>query len=144
MASLRSAGRQVSIRMPTVVYSPESISVGDYVAIGEFCLIRGKGGLSIGSRVLVASHVVITTQGHPVAPPRWGLTEEGPISIGDDVWIGAGAIILPNVRVGSGSVIAAGAVVTRDVPDYVVAAGVPAHVTKRIDKSAVLDTCCSE
>jgi acetyltransferase-like isoleucine patch superfamily enzyme len=80
----------------------------------------------IGNRVLIAAHVVITSRGHPVALPRYGKTEDAPISIEDDVWIGAGAIILPGITIGAGSIVAAGAVVTRSVERYTIVAGVPA------------------
>ena len=118
--------------MPSVVYNPECIRAGHHVDIGEFCHIRAAGGLVIGNYVLIASNVAITTQGHPTQPPRWGHVEEGPIEIGNDVWIGTGAIILANVRIGDGSVVAAGAVVTTDVSDHVVVAGTPARVKRRL------------
>ncbi len=125
------SGHTVRIRMPTVIYNPEKISTGDQVDIGEFCHIRAGGKLEIGNRVLIASHTVITTQGHPLELPRWGITKEDSVIIGDDVWIGAGAVILPGVRIGNGAVVAAGAVVTRDIPDNYVVAGVPAKEVQR-------------
>ncbi len=128
------SGYAVRVRMPTIIYNPEKIFVGNQVDIGEFCHIRAGGNLRIGNRVLIASHAIITTQGHPLEPPRWGVTKESPISIGDDVWIGAGAVVLPGVRVGDGAVISAGAVVTRDVPDNSVVAGVPAKEIRRLKK----------
>ena len=128
------AGAVVRVRTPSVIYDPERIHAGHHVDIGEFCHIRAAGGLTIGDYVLIASSVVITTQNHPVDPPRWGVTQTGPVAIGDHVWIGAGAVILPNVSIGEGSVVAAGAVVTSDVPAYVVAAGVPAAVKRKIPR----------
>ena len=84
--------------------------------------------------MLIASHVVITSRAHPIAPPRFGVTEDNPVTIGDDVWIGAGAIVLPGVTVGNGAVIAAGAVVTRTVAPFTVVAGVPAESIRHIAK----------
>jgi len=86
--------------------------------------------VTIGDNVAVAAHVVIASQGHPVELPRchglhWSITE-APVVIEDDVWIGSGAIVLPGTRVGRGAVVAAGAVVSRDVPAMSVVAGVPA------------------
>lgn len=118
--------------MPVVIYEPERLILGDQVDIGEFTHIRANGGLRIGSRVLIAANVTITTRAHPVELPRWGVTTDAPIEIGDDVWIGAGAVILPGVTIGSGSVVAAGAVVTASVDPFTVVAGVPARPIKTI------------
>ena len=122
-----SIGRDVRFRMPLVVYAPERLTLGDQVDIGEFTHIRAGGGLTIGSRVLIAAHAVLTTQGHPTALPRWGVTVDGPIVIEDDVWIGAGAIILPGVTIGRGAIVAEGAVVTKSVEPFTVVGGVPAN-----------------
>ena len=132
LAQMQRAGF-VQLRMPLEIYSAEKMVCGQDVAFGEFCHIRANGGLRVGSRVMVASHVIITTRAHPVALPRYQVLEDAPIEIGDDVWIGAGAVILPGVRIGNGSVIAAGAVVTESVPERVVAGGIPAKVLRSID-----------
>lgn len=132
VASFGRAGRQVGVRWPVAVYAPERLEVGDQVQIGEHCVLRANGGLTIGDRVLVAANVVITTRAHPVVPPRFGVEADAPIAIGDEVWIGAGAVVLPGVSIGEGSVVAAGAVVTADVPPGVVVGGVPARVLKQI------------
>jgi galactoside O-acetyltransferase len=131
LARCRSKGH-VRLRMPVVIYDPERIEFGDQVDIGEFTHIRANGGIRIGNRVLIAANVTITTREHPVALPRWGITTDAPIVIEDDVWIGAGAIVLPGVTVGRGAVIAAGAVVTADVPPFTVAGGVPAKTIKQV------------
>ncbi|KLN58961.1 hypothetical protein WH96_20215 [Kiloniella spongiae] len=125
-------GNTVRVRMPTVIYNPEKMTVGNQVDIGEFCHIRAGGKLKIGSRVLIASHVVITSQGHPLELPRWGITKEDEVIIGNDVWVGARAVILPGVKIGDGSVIAAGSVVTKDVPEYVVVAGIPSKIIQKV------------
>jgi acetyltransferase-like isoleucine patch superfamily enzyme len=126
LKSCASKGR-VRLRMPVTIYAPERLEMGDEVDIGEFTHIRANGGVRIGSRVLIASHVVITSRAHPVALPRYGVTEDAPVAIEDDVWIGAGAIILPGVTVGRGAVVAAGAVVTTSIEPYKVMGGVPAR-----------------
>ena len=128
------AGDDVRLRMPVVIYAPEELEIGNKVDIGEFSVIRANGGLTIGDRVLIAAHVAITTRGHPIAPPRFGVTVDAPIVIDDDVWIGTHATILPGVTVGRGSVVAAGAVVTTSVPPGVVVGGVPARVIREIDE----------
>jgi galactoside O-acetyltransferase len=131
IAQCRKAG-SVRLRMPVVIYAPESLEFGDQVDIGEFTHIRANGGLRIGNRVLIAAHVTITTREHPVALPRWAVTTDAPITIEDDVWIGAGAIVLPGVTVGRGSIVAAGAVVTANVPPFTLVGGVPAKTIKQI------------
>lgn len=127
-------GSRVRLRHPVVIYQPEQLSIGSDVDIGEFSHLRASGGLTIGDRVLLAAHVVITTRAHPVAPPRFGLTEDAPVHIQDDVWIGAGAIVLPGVTIGRGAIVAAGAVVTHNVEPMTIVGGVPARVIRRIEE----------
>jgi acetyltransferase-like isoleucine patch superfamily enzyme len=119
-------GEHVRLRIPVVIYHPEHLRLGSRIDIGEFTHIRASGGITIGDRVLIASHVVITSRAHPVELPRFGVAVDAPVIIEDDVWIGAGAIVLPGVTIGSGSIIAAGAVVTSSVPPTTIVAGVPA------------------
>ena len=133
LRKLQFVGQQVRPRMPLVVYNPELIRMGDAVDIGENVILRGGGGITVGSRVLIAAGAAIVSVGHPICPPRWGKTIGKPITIGDDVWIGVNAVVLPGVTIGEGAVVAAGAVVTKDVPPYSVVAGVPAKVIKKIE-----------
>jgi acetyltransferase-like isoleucine patch superfamily enzyme len=107
--------------------------MGDSVDIGENVIIRGGGGITVGSRVLIAAGAAIVSVGHPIRPPRWGVTIGNPIVIGDEVWIGINAVVLPGVTIGEGAIVAAGAVVTKDVPPYSIVAGVPAKVIKHIE-----------
>jgi len=113
--------------MPVVVYHPEGLRLGDNVSIGEFTHIRASGGVTIGSRVLIASHAVITSRGHPKELPRYGVIVDAPVRIDDDVWIGAGAIILPGAHIHRGAIVAAGAVVTGNVDEMSIFGGVPAR-----------------
>ena len=116
---------------------PQSrIRVGEGCLIGERNIIRGQGGVEIGSRVYTSPMVQMLAVNHVFDDPsrpfvEQGITAEG-IRVGDDVWIGSGAIITDGVTVGKGAVIAAGAVVTRDVPPHTVVAGAPARVIRRI------------
>ena len=110
------------------------IEIGDDCAIHSFCVLYGSpGGLRIGNRVRMATHTIVVTGNHKFDAPgeiyAQGGTSNG-VVIDDDVWIGAGAIILDGVHIGAHSVIGAGAVVTRDVPAYSVSVGVPAKVIK--------------
>lgn len=110
-----------------------NITVGRNVFINQGCQFMDMGGLTIGDDVMIGPKVTIVTAGHPTAPAerRNGITMK-PVAIGNNVWIGAAATILPGVTVGDGAVIAAGAVVSRDVPANTMAAGVPARVIKRL------------
>lgn len=123
-------GQDVRVRMPVVVYSPENLSIGSQVDIGEFVVLRANGGMRIGDRVLIAAHATLTTRGHPILPPRHGRVVDEPIVIEDDVWVGAAAVILPGVTIGRGSIVGAGAVVTKDVPAETVVGGVPSRLIR--------------
>jgi acetyltransferase-like isoleucine patch superfamily enzyme len=132
IAACAAAGIDVRIRMPVVVYAPESLTLGSHVDIGEFCVLRANGGMRIGDRVLVAAHAVLTTRGHPEELPRWGKTVDAPIVVEDDVWIGSHATVLPGVTIGRGAIVAAGAVVTGDVEPLTIVAGVPARPLRAV------------
>lgn len=112
------------------------ISIGEHCLIGEYNVIRGQGGVSIGNRVYTSPMVQIVAVNHVFDDPTrpfidQGITAEG-ITIEDDVWIGAGAIVTDGTTVGRGAVIAAGSVVTRDVPPHTVVGGVPATRIRRV------------
>lgn len=109
-----------------------NIKLGKRVFINEGCCFQDQGGIEIGDDVLIGQQVVIATLNHDVDPPKRGNMRPAPVKIGDKVWIGAHATILPGVSVGDGAVVAAGAVVTKDVPANCVVAGVPAKVIKTI------------
>jgi acetyltransferase-like isoleucine patch superfamily enzyme len=130
-------GRGVRLRMPVVVYHPEHITIGNNVDIGEFVILRGAGGLTIGDRVLIAAQAAITTVGHPAMPPRNGRNENEPVTVEDDVWIGANALVLPGVTIGRGAIVAGGAVVTKNVEPFAIVAGVPAVSIGRVPQSEV-------
>jgi acetyltransferase-like isoleucine patch superfamily enzyme len=130
------AGANIRLRMPVVIYHPESLTLGDSIDIGEFVVLRASGGLRIGDRVLVAAHAVLTTRGHPRSLPRYGRVEDAPIVLEDDVWIGTGAIVLPGVTIGRGAIVAAGAVVTEDVASFTVVGGVPARPIGQVENSS--------
>ncbi len=112
-----------------------NISVGNRVFMNFNCVILDVAPVRIGDRALIGPAVQIYAATHPL---RADVRQEGlelgrPVTLGDDVWIGGGAIILPGVRVGNRVVIAAGAVVSKDVPDDVVVAGNPARVIRTIE-----------
>lgn len=112
------------------------IRIGRDALISEYTVIRGQGGVSIGDRVYTSPMTQIVAVNHEFGDPgrpfvEQGITAQG-IVIEDDVWIGASAVITDGVRIGRGAVVAAGAVVTADVPAHSVVAGVPARVVRSI------------
>ncbi len=112
------------------------INIGRDSLVGEYCIIRGQGGVRIGDRVYASPMVQILAVNHVFDDPGrpfagQGITAEG-IVVEDDVWIGASAIINDGVHIGKGAVIAAGAVVTQDVPAHTLVGGVPARIIREI------------
>ena len=108
--------------------------MGDHVYANFNLTVVDDGECRIGSYVMFAPNVVISTTGHPLHP---SLRDKGaqfslPVVIKDHVWIGANVTIMPGVTIGENSVIGAGSVVTRDIPDNVVACGVPCRVMREI------------
>ena len=110
------------------------VTIGDYTRIGLHCTIIGP--VNIGNHVNLAQGITVTALNHNFADGELRIDQQGvstqPVSIGDDVWIGTNAVILPGVTIGNHVVIAAGAVVTKDIPDNSLAMGVPATVRKSI------------
>ncbi len=109
-----------------------NIRVGNGVFINSGCCFQDQGGIEIGDNALIGQQVVIATLNHDLVPKNRANMYPAPVKIGNGVWIGAHATILAGVTVGDGAVIAAGAVVTRDVPANTVVGGVPAKIIKRV------------
>ncbi len=112
------------------------IRIGKHSLIGEYNVIRGQGGVTIGDRVYTSPFVQIVAVNHVFDDPHTpfvdqGITAQG-IVIEDDVWIGSGAVITDGVRIGKGAVIAGGAVVTQNVEPHTVVGGVPAKAIRTI------------
>ena len=124
------------------------IVLGENCSVNPFCVLYGHGGLHIGNYVRIATHCVFIPANHVFDDPdtpiaRQGVTTKG-IRIDDDVWLGAGCRVLDGVMIGQGAVVAAGSVVTRDVPPMAIVAGVPARQigsrgTTTVDPSAAAD-----
>lgn len=110
----------------------KNIKIGKDVFVNSGCCFQDQGGVTLGDGCLVGHNVVFATLDHDKRPGRRGDMTAAPIVVGKDVWIGAHATILKGVTIGDGAIVAAGAVVTRDVPPNTIAAGVPARVVKTI------------
>jgi maltose O-acetyltransferase len=100
--------------------------IGPDTLINRGCVLDARGPLHIGAHTSISANVAILTTQHQINHPEFP-TETKPVQIGDYVWIGMRAMIMPGVTLGEGAVVAAGAVVTRDVPPYTVVGGVPAR-----------------
>ena len=113
----------------------KNISVGEGVFINACCHFQDHGGVTLGDGCQIGHNVVFATLNHELPPERRGVTRPAPIVLGKKVWVGSNATILQGVTIGDNAVVAAGAVVTKDVPANTIVGGVPARVIKRIDES---------
>lgn len=120
-------GKGSTIHMGATFYDPKHIRIGDDTIIGERVTLDGRDVLRIGNHVALASEVMIYNSQHDIHDPFFKAVTK-PVHVGDYVFIGPRAIILPGVTIGEGAIVAAGAVVTKDVPAYSVVGGVPAKV----------------
>ncbi|WP_114045990.1 DapH/DapD/GlmU-related protein [Acidipropionibacterium virtanenii] len=111
----------------------KNIRLGERVFINSGCRFQDQGGITIGDDALVGHNTVIATLNHDLDPESRATTVPGPVVIGNSVWIGANATILPGVTIGDGAVVAAGAVVTGDVAPRTVVGGIPARLIRELD-----------
>jgi acetyltransferase-like isoleucine patch superfamily enzyme len=126
---LKSCGKNVTFQWPVVLESPGQIEIGNDVSLTAFVHIWGAGGVRIGDRALIASHVAITsiTHDYTAAQMRYTVVLK-PVTIEADAWIGTHATIMPGITIGAGAVIGAGCVVTHDVAPRTIVVGVPGRV----------------
>lgn len=117
---------------PVTIDAGVNFHLGSDVFINAGCCFQDQGGIWIGDRTLIGHQVVFATLNHGEAPHQRGTLHPSPIKIGNDVWIGSHATILGGVTVGDGAIIAAGAVVTKDVPAETIVAGVPAQIVRPV------------
>ena len=120
-------GKGSTLHMGAVFYDASKISIGDDSIIGENAVLDGRDKLIIGDHVDIASEVMIYNAEHDINDENFKAIIAS-VEIGDYVFIGPRAIILPGVKIGRGAVVGAGAVVTKDVPEFAIVGGVPAKV----------------
>lgn len=122
----------------TTLFTPLNINYGRHTTIGKNvfinfdCVFLDLGGITIEDNVLIAPRVSLLSEGHPVTPGSRATLTTGHIHIKKNAWIGAGAIIMQGVTIGENAIVAAGSVVSKDVPDNTIVAGTPAKVIKSI------------
>lgn len=120
------------LRPPFYADFGRNIKVGKNVFINHCCTFMDRGGIVLEDDVLIGPKVNLITINHPLDPSKRHSTISTPIVIKKNAWIGAGASVMPGITIGENSVVAAAAVVTKDVPDHVVVAGIPAKVIKSV------------
>ena len=125
--------KSVTIFAPFYTNFGRFISIGKNVFINHACSFLDMGGITLEDDVLIGPKVNLITENHPLAPAERRGIVASPILIKRKAWVGAAATIMPGVTIGENSIVAAGAVVTRDVPDNTIVAGVPAKIIKNIN-----------
>jgi maltose O-acetyltransferase len=126
-------GKNINIEHGAFFSSGKEIEIGENSGLGLNCRVMGP--LSIGDNVMMGPDVMIYTQNHNFEDTNIPMIKQGnsvrkKVTVGDDVWVGARVIILPGITVGRGSILAAGSVVTKDVPEYSIVGGNPAKIIK--------------
>jgi maltose O-acetyltransferase len=131
---LGEVGEGVVVRPPVWVDYGSNVSIGEETFVNYDCVLLDVAPIRIAAACQLATRVQLLTATHPIDPEprRLGWESAQPITIGDNVWLGGGAIVCPGVAIGDDTVVGAGAVVTRDLPAGVVAMGVPARVVREI------------
>jgi maltose O-acetyltransferase len=131
---LAGIGEGTFIRTPFYCDYGDGIRIGARTFVNFNCTMLDGAPIAVGDECLIASGVQLITATHPVDPvPRRGAWEQAlPVTVGDGVWLGAGALVCPGVSIGDNTVVGAGSVVTRSLPAGVVAFGNPARVVREI------------
>src|SRR3989344_2018812 len=128
-------GKGSTIHMGCKFFEPRGVTIGDDTKIGDNAFLDGRAPLSIGNHVDLASSVLIYNSEHDIESEEFK-TKNAPVEIGDYVFIGPRVIILPGVKIGKGAVVAAGAVLTKNVPNNAIVGGVPAKIIgERVNKT---------
>lgn len=127
------AGKNINVEQDANFGNGSGIQIGDNSGIGVRCSIRGP--LIIGDNVMMGPEVIVITSNHNFSridiPMNFqGSLPQKQVVIGNDVWIGTRAIILPGVKIGNGAIVGAGSIVTKDIPDYAIVGGNPARIIR--------------
>ncbi|MDD5729657.1 MAG: acyltransferase [Candidatus Omnitrophica bacterium] len=139
---MKKTGKKIYIFPPFRCSGPEGITLGNEVVIAENCVLGGQGGLTIGNFVMIGNNSTIITANHGFSLPDIPMLRQplaaAPVTINDDVWLGANVVVLPGVTIGQGAIVGAGAIVTKDIEPYSIVAGNPAKLLrKRFDEATI-------
>lgn len=130
-----SIGDRSALRNNVILGGRGELRIGDRTAINEGCILTAMEAITIGSDVMLAPRVYVLDVDHKFDRRDVPISAQGykiaPVTIGDGVWVGTGAVILRGVTIGEGAVVGANSVVTHDVPPYAIVAGVPARAVKQ-------------
>lgn len=133
---LKKMGKNVTVSSNVHIEAPFNILIGNNCSFNKGCWISGGGGLIIQDDVIIGPKVIIHSANHNYDNPNSLIREQGhtfkQVMICNNVWVGAGAIILPGVTINPNSIVGAGAVVTKDVPSNCIVGGSPARIIKKI------------
>ena len=128
----KSVDESVTLFPPFYADFGRNITLGKRIFINSGCKFQDQGGVVIGDDCLIGHNTVMATLNHDLAPSRRADMHPAPIVVGRNVWIGANVTVLPGVRIGENAVVAAAAVVTKDVPENTVVVGSPARVVRSV------------
>jgi maltose O-acetyltransferase len=136
---VKKIGKNVDIMGGVIIMSPQRLIVGHDVLINAYSIIGAQKGITIGNYVMLGYHVNLASVSHSYTNPKVPIKYQGeygaPITIEDDVWIGANVSILPGITVGRGAIVGANSVVTKSIIPYSIVGGVPAkHIKYRFNK----------
>ena len=112
----------------------KNIHIGENVFINSGCKMQDQGGIFIGDNVLIGHNATLLTLNHVEDPEYRADLLPSPVYIGDNAWLGSNVTVLPGVNIGDGAIVAAGAVVTKDVPKDTIVAGIPAKIMRKVEK----------
>ncbi len=132
ISHLGSCGTRTRLKPGVKILSPEKMELGSYVGIGENCFIKALGTVRIGDFTQIGAGCIFTAGDHEIGGLYADNNQYAPTVLGENVWIGSGAIILAGVTIGDHAIVAAGAVVTKDVAPRTIVGGVPAKVIKEV------------
>ena len=131
---LKRFGEHSKISINVRLIYPKGIEIGKRVGVTRDVILDGRGGLSIGDYTIIGFESIILTCTHRYSRKDIPIQDQGmfsaPVKIGKDVWLGTRVIVLPGVKIGDGAIIGANAVVTKDIPPYTIAVGIPAKVIR--------------
>lgn len=113
----------------------KNIHIGENVFINSNCTMQDQGGIYIGDNVLIGHNACLLTLNHNEDPKKRANLMPSPIKIGNGAWLGSNVTVLPGVSIGDGAIVAAGAVVTKDVDENTIVAGIPAKVMRKVNEN---------